>query len=1026
MLNFQKEIVNSLLSKDEHLGKILIIAKGLGLDQIVQDICLKYSSLFLDSSIDISHSHQSDINASSANAPSTSSPPLIFMLNYSDSQEELLMEYLSQNKETEIIETSNNSNKKITKKETRSSKTRIKENATNGNENSIPSSPHSIFKTIHSGMTRKKRMEIYKKGGLISISNKMMIIDLIGRAIPSLLSISAILILHIERVKEFGLESFIISIIKKSNPKIQILGFIEEIIFTNPERIFKSLFIGEMIIWPRFHHKVKKILDDESFKIDQITIEMPERMKMIQIELVNILNILFKEISKINPGFDDFQDDIIMGIKKLQSWKSLSELGLKTRELIKEISIVQDVLFHLFELDSIMFNWYLEMIVSADMTDHSYWLSLESAKVVLILSKERIKYIHNHHGNNDSNQNEIKIAKRENDNPNTISNESVTISEPLFKWIALEKILKEIETIKNQKSESESNQEENNKTETNVDQEESNQNKNETKANKNIKETILIVTDTISIAQRIKHVIAKGWKSLLNHSTRKYQEWKKRDINPIKKDQKIEESSNQDKNLNVSNDKDQSSSLPSDTDTDIIDSILISKNILIVSVDQVSNMNLLESLSYNHHLKAIILYNVNIAFIRMLEVFQAKQKQSKTLQNEKKLKKSKENEIKENSNIKIYSLAYRDSMEEQIYLFQIREEKDFFEQLIKLKAIIAPPLLEDISNSNSHFIHSSPLKKINSISDKKIRISKRNQNQNQNNSDNDNEIGIDHDSHIDNDKNDNDKNDSLTDNQQSHHRIIIDIRELSSFIPFTLYKKGFEIILKVMPIGDYQVSKQRIIERKTVSDLLSSLYSGRLYSQTERMMRSSFQESFLLIELANDQTGGLLMRPTATSTGTEILAGLTLLLIHFPKLKLLWTCDLAFTATIFEDLQIDQEEIILNNEKEREGQQDQEHEHDQVDQKQDDQENEIEIEITKQENKLKINENSSFIPNHNPQDILSKMTGVTRENIHSIMSKVKNLKELTRLSLNQLEEFMNPNNARKLWNFLHSSIREMN
>jgi len=275
MLNFQKEIINDLLSKNDdnsddsndndNFGKILIMAKGLGLNQIIQHICYHYSC-------------NSEIST------------LIFILNLTQTQEQSIIEY--------IIKKNKKENKKGEAVKERENGKRNKSKRIKMIDNEQDS---SFFKIIHAETNQKKRREIYKQGGLISISNRIMIIDLLGGIIP-INQISNIIILNTERTKEYGLEPFIIFSIKESNPSMQILGFTEEIFDGNPERILKVLQIREMIIWPRFHQKVKDILDNESFKLNQLIIEMPEKMKMIQIELMNILNILFREISKINPG----------------------------------------------------------------------------------------------------------------------------------------------------------------------------------------------------------------------------------------------------------------------------------------------------------------------------------------------------------------------------------------------------------------------------------------------------------------------------------------------------------------------------------------------------------------------------------------------------------------------------------------------------------------------------------------------------------------------------------------------------
>jgi DNA excision repair protein ERCC-4 len=75
-------------------------------------------------------------------------------------------------------------------------------------------------------------------------------------------------------------------------------------------------------------------------------------------------------------------------------------------------------------------------------------------------------------------------------------------------------------------------------------------------------------------------------------------------------------------------------------------------------------------------------------------------------------------------------------------------------------------------------------------------------------------------------------------------RITVDVRESASGIPELMRKRGLYVQLKTLDVGDY-VTAQYVIERKTVSDFLNSLYSGRLFNQAQRISQS--YENYLLI-----------------------------------------------------------------------------------------------------------------------------------------------------------------------------------
>lgn len=76
-------------------------------------------------------------------------------------------------------------------------------------------------------------------------------------------------------------------------------------------------------------------------------------------------------------------------------------------------------------------------------------------------------------------------------------------------------------------------------------------------------------------------------------------------------------------------------------------------------------------------------------------------------------------------------------------------------------------------------------------------------------------------------------------------RIIIDYREKNSLVASYLLKEGLEIEFKELKIGDYIV-KDTIIERKTVSDFISSMINQRLLKQIEEIKQ--YENNLIIIE----------------------------------------------------------------------------------------------------------------------------------------------------------------------------------
>lgn len=80
--------------------------------------------------------------------------------------------------------------------------------------------------------------------------------------------------------------------------------------------------------------------------------------------------------------------------------------------------------------------------------------------------------------------------------------------------------------------------------------------------------------------------------------------------------------------------------------------------------------------------------------------------------------------------------------------------------------------------------------------------------------------------------------------------VIIDNREKNSLVPSELIALNFNIQFQQLPLGDYIVNNT-IIERKTLSDLQSSIINKRIFSQLQDLQQTN---SILIIEGNKENT----------------------------------------------------------------------------------------------------------------------------------------------------------------------------
>ena len=75
----------------------------------------------------------------------------------------------------------------------------------------------------------------------------------------------------------------------------------------------------------------------------------------------------------------------------------------------------------------------------------------------------------------------------------------------------------------------------------------------------------------------------------------------------------------------------------------------------------------------------------------------------------------------------------------------------------------------------------------------------------------------------------------------------MDERERKSGIPDLLKSVGMNLEMKTLPIGDYIVAHETVVERKSIRDLMSSVFDGRLFDQCSRL-KEHFEHPIVLME----------------------------------------------------------------------------------------------------------------------------------------------------------------------------------
>jgi DNA excision repair protein ERCC-4 len=227
-------------------------------------------------------------------------------------------------------------------------------------------------------------------------------------------------------------------------------------------------------------------------------------------------------------------------------------------------------------------------------------------------------------------------------------------------------------------------------------------------------------------------------------------------------------------------------------------------------------------------------------------------------------------ELAQTNALRAFFMFYEDSMEEQAYLTGLRAERDAFIRLIKEKAELVMPSAAELRAAMAPGAGTATARS--------TAVSTR--------------VGG-----------------GARAAAALSGRIVVDTREFRSQLPARLYESGVDIRPLTIDVGDYVLTPECCVERKSVSDLFGSFGSGRLHTQATSMSRHYAMPS-LLIEFEAGKPFSLQPRDQIPShiKVSNIVSKIVLLTRHFPRLRLFWSRGPHHTIEVFKMLKENREE----------------------------------------------------------------------------------------------------------------------
>ena len=835
------------------------------------------------------------------------------------------------------------------------------------------------------------REKLYSAGGIFSITSRILIVDFLSGLMDAS-TVSGMIVLHSERLTTTSSEAFIVRMYRQKNKNGFLKAFSDQpepftMGFQPLSNILRNLFLRKPILYPRFHVTVAKSLEGKR-KAEVIELEVPmtDAMKDIQNAIMECVEVSISELKKSNSGMEmeDWNLDSALHrsfdtIVRRQLDPVWHRTSFRTKQIVRDLSLLRTILHSLLTFDAVSFNKYLDTVLAASSPppgstrqSQSPWLFLDAAHTLFDTAKRRV-----YTG---------KITEAASAAESDVLN---PILEELPKWSLLAEILEEIEqdVYFNPQPADESNG------------------------------GILIMCGDQGTCRQIREYLQtmripakktagvngsghandedamdmddEGHTSadfMMRRKLHNYLQWK-RDLARISSNLFAENQkaisgqtshSNQTKggrappnkrrrvrgggniataqrtasgSVNVAGDKDahvqallnelapaettDEGAKTMDLGADPLDDMEhyyelydMKDLVLVHPYDGDMDDHLLEEIKPRY----VIMYEPEAAFIRRIEVYRSSHG---------------------NRQVRVYFMYYGGSVEEQRYLSAVRREKEAFTKLIRERGNMALTFGHEAANLDPQ---EAFLRTVNTRIAGGGRLAA----------------------------------------TAEPPRVVVDVREFRSSLPSLLHGRNITVVPCQLTVGDYILTPTIAVERKSIKDLISSFSDGRLYNQAETMLQH-YKDSMLLIEF--DAQKAFTLEPFAdlssnigssTIVGSDLQSKLVLLTLAFPRLRIIWSSSPYQTAEIFEELKKSQEEP--------------------------DPIKAVQIGLEHGDDP----EGRTF--NQTPQDMLRAVPGVSQKALNALVLEYENVQEVANAGFEELSALIGREAARGIRGFFDRSV----
>lgn len=265
------------------------------------------------------------------------------------------------------------------------------------------------FKVINASTAITAREKLYHSGGVLSITSRILLMDLLKGRVPTE-RVSGILIGDAHTLQEDGTEAFALELFRRTNKTAFLKAFSESVEsfvlgWAKPDKALRLLMVKELCLYPRFDKLVDDELSNANVIVNEYKQAATQRMKSINVAIADLKEKCLKQIAKSNPQLEMEElrrtDLMVTGELAMMIRRQLRlewhKVSLKSRQLVSELSLLSVIELYLLAYDSVTFLRFLETLIMAhkittneDPESAAFWLDDSAAQALIATARERV------------------------------------------------------------------------------------------------------------------------------------------------------------------------------------------------------------------------------------------------------------------------------------------------------------------------------------------------------------------------------------------------------------------------------------------------------------------------------------------------------------------------------------------------------------------------------------------------------------------------------------------------------------